>query len=81
MERAYSAYTFTELFIIGKSEGRNSNRVGTLEAGADAETMEGCMEGLLPKAGLLSLLSYRTQGHQLRGWSHLQWAGPSPTDH
>jgi hypothetical protein len=39
-----------------------------LEAGAEAEAMEGATSH-----GLLSLISYRT--HE---WYHLQWAGPSP---
>jgi len=48
VERAYSAYMATALFIMERSQGSNSNTAGTLEAGADAEAMEGRMEGLLP---------------------------------
>jgi hypothetical protein len=44
---------------IKSSEGRN------LEAGADAEAMKGFAFWLAPH-GLLSLLSYRRQDHQLR---------------
>ena len=47
-------------------QGRN------LEAGAEAEAMEGATHWLAPH-GLLRQLSYRTQV-QL----HSQWAGPSP---
>jgi hypothetical protein len=34
-------YASTALFIIEGSQDRNSSRAGTLEAGADAEGMEG----------------------------------------
>jgi len=49
-----------------------------LEAGADAEAMEGAAHWLA-SPGLLSLLSYRTRDHQPRGWHHPQWAGLSPS--
>jgi hypothetical protein len=38
-ERVYSAYTSTLLFITKGNQGRN---LRNLEAGADAEAMEGC---------------------------------------
>ena len=40
-ERVYSAYTSTLLFITKESQSRNSEGKN-LEAGADAEVMEGC---------------------------------------
>jgi hypothetical protein len=46
-----------------------------LEAGADAEAMEGCCL-VAHSPGLLTLLFYRTQDHQ--GWHHLPGARPSP---
>jgi hypothetical protein len=65
-ERVYSAYISTLLLLPKKV------RTGTQacqEAGADAEAMEGCY--WLASLGLLSLLSYRTQGHQPRdGTTH-----------
>ena len=48
-------------------EGRN------LEAGADAEAMEGAAY-----IGLLSLLSYRTQGHQPRDGTTHSELDPAP---
>jgi hypothetical protein len=41
-ERVYSAYTSTLLFITRGSQDRNSTQGRNLEAGADAEAMEGC---------------------------------------
>ena len=41
-----------------------------LEAGADAEAMEGCY--WLASPVLLSLLSYRTPGLPAQGWHHQQ---------
>ena len=53
------------------SQGREGLKPGgNLEAGADAEAMEDAAYWLVPH-GLLSLLSYRTQDHQLRdGTTH-----------
>jgi hypothetical protein len=53
-ERVYLAYTSTSLFIIKGSQNRNSSR--NLEAGADAEAMEGAAYWFASR-GLLSLLS------------------------
>jgi len=47
-----------------------------LEAGVDAEALEGAVFWLVPH-GLLSLLSYRTRT-TAQGWHHPQKAGPSP---
>jgi hypothetical protein len=49
-----------------------------LEAGPDAEAMEGAAYWLA-FPGLLILHSYRTQDQQPR--YHPQWAGPFPIDH
>jgi hypothetical protein len=46
-------------------KNRNSNQGRNLEAGADAEAMEGAAYWLAPP-GLLCLLSYRIQDHQPR---------------
>jgi len=41
--KSFSAYTSIPLFIIKGSQDRNSNKAGrNLEAGAEAEAMEGC---------------------------------------
>jgi hypothetical protein len=40
-ERVYLTLTFSLLFITEGSQSRNSYR-GNLEAGTDAEAMEGC---------------------------------------
>jgi hypothetical protein len=54
------------------TQGRN------LEAGADAEAVEGAAYWLA-SPGLLSLLSYRTQGYQPRGG--ITHNGPFPLNH
>ena len=46
-----------------------------MEAGVDAEAMEGAAYCLVP-CGLLSLLSYRTQDHQPRGGTTHNGLGP-----
>ena len=62
----------TGLFLMELSQARN------LEAGADAEAMEGAAYWLASPASL-SLLSYRTQDYQPRdGTTH---KGTSPLDH
>ena len=63
---------FTALLTIEGRLGRN------LEAGADAEAMEGAAYWLAPH-GLLSLLSYRTQVHQLRHDPTHNRLGPPPS--
>ncbi|EDL22577.1 mCG147769 [Mus musculus] len=61
-EKVYLAYTSTALFIIERSQDRNSNRAGS------------CRQKLMQRSGrsaaywfahhgLLSQLSYRTQDH------------------
>ena len=55
------------------TQGRN------LEAGADAEVMEGAAYWIA-SPGLLSLLSYKTQDGTSPG-CHSQWTGPSLFDH
>ena len=73
-ERVYSAYISTLLFITERSQDWTQ---ADQEARANAEAMEGC--SLLASSGLLSLLSYRTQGIQPRdGTTH---KGPFPLDH
>jgi hypothetical protein len=74
-ERVYSAYTSILLFIT--KEVRTGTQAGK-KAGADAEAIEGCSL-LACFAGLLSLLSYRTQDYQPRdGPTH---KGPFLLDH
>ena len=58
----------------GMLQGRN------LEAGAEAEAMEGAAYWLAPQ-GLLSLLCHRTQDHQPRDGPYQQWAGLSSIYH
>ena len=58
-ERAYLAYTSTSLFITQGRQDKNSKQGRTLEAGADAEAMEGGVYWLASHC-LLSLLSYKT---------------------
>ena len=66
------AYTSLLLFMTKGSQYRNSNRAGTnLEAGADAEAMEGAAYWLAQPA------SYRTQDHQPRdGTTHSGLGSP-----
>ena len=60
------SYTLTALFIIAVSQVRNSNRVGIWRQELKQRLWRGTAHWLAPH-GLLSLLSYRTQGHQPRG--------------
>ena len=48
-----------------RKSGQELKQGRTLEAGADAEAMEGCCLLVVP-GGLLSLFSYRKQDHQPR---------------
>jgi hypothetical protein len=62
--KVYSVYSSTLLFSTKESQGRN------LEAGADAEAMDGAAY-CLASPGLFSLMSYRTQFCQPRdGTTH-----------
>jgi hypothetical protein len=68
-ERVYSAYTSTLRFTTEGSQDRNSNRAGTWRQ----ELMQRPWRDAaywLASHGLLSLLSYRTQGHQPRNGSN-----------
>lgn len=59
---------------------QKENQAGQKEVGADAESMAGwCLNGLLLRLWLLSLLSYRTQHHWW--WHHAEWSEPSPITH
>ena len=58
-EIVYLAYTSTSLFNTKGRQDRNSKQGRNLEAGADAEAMEGGAYCLASHC-LLSLLSYRT---------------------
>ena len=61
-ERVYLAYSSTALFIMEGSQDRNSKQDRNLEIGADTEAKRDAAYWLTSH-GLLSLLSYRTQGH------------------
>jgi hypothetical protein len=75
-ERVYLPLRFTSLFNhLSNSELKQSRN---LEAGADAEAMEGAAYCLTPH-GLLSLLSYRTQDHQPRHGATYNGLGPLPS--
>ena len=72
-ERIYLASTSTSQSIINRSLDRS------LEAGAEAEAMEGCLlacSSWLAPPGLLRLLSNTTQDHLARGGS-AQGRGPA----
>jgi hypothetical protein len=78
-ERVYLAYTSRSQSIIGRSQDRNSSRAGTWRQKLIQRPWRMLLTGLLPH-GLLSLLFYRTQDHQPKGWHHLPWAGLSLTN-
>ena len=69
------AHTSILLSIIKGSQARNSKKGRNLEAGAQAEAMEGATYWLAPQ-GLLSLLSYRTQPRDSTTHNDL---GPPPS--
>jgi hypothetical protein len=74
--------TLPQHFIIEGTQDRNSNQGRSLEAGADAEAMEGAAYCLASHV-LLSLFSYRTCNSQTQdlqprdGITH-NGLGPSP---
>lgn len=55
-ERVYLAYTATSLFILERSQNRNSSKGENLEGGVETQSMKGALTGLLPMAWF-SLLS------------------------
>jgi hypothetical protein len=69
-------YTFISLFIIERSQDRNSNRVGTWRQELMQRPWRGTAYRLAPH-GLLTLICYRTQDHQPRGGSTHNKPGPS----
>jgi hypothetical protein len=75
-ERIYSAYTSTLLFITKGSQDRITHRAGTWRQ----ELMQRPWRDVpywLASPGLLSLLSYRTQGCQPRdGTTHNELGSP-----
>jgi hypothetical protein len=71
----YLAYTSTLLFIKG-SQDRNWKRAGSWRQELMQKPWRGAASWLAPH-GLLSLLSYRTQDHQLRGGTTHNGLGPS----
>ena len=74
----YSAYTFTLLFITKESQDRNSHNSGIWRQKLMQRPWRGAAYWLA-SSGLLSLISYRTQGYQPRDGSiHKK---PSPIDH
>jgi hypothetical protein len=64
-ERVYSAYISTLLLITKGSQDRNSHNGRNLEAGLDAEAMEGTAYWIASPC-LFRLLSYRLQDYQPR---------------
>ena len=58
-----------------RKPGQELKQGNNLEGGADAEAMEGAAYWLAPP-GLLSLLFYRTQDHQLRSGTMHNGLGP-----
>ena len=66
------------LFITEDIRKLKQGRI--LEAGADAEAIQGACFWL-PPHDLLILLSLQNQGPPDQGWSHPQWTGPSPINH
>jgi len=64
-ERVYLAFTSTSLFIIEESQDRNSSRAGTWRQELMQRPWRDVAYWLAPR-DLLTLLSYRTQDHQLR---------------
>ena len=67
--------------VIEGCQDKNPKQGRNLDAGADAEAMEGCclLAGFpwLAQAAFLANL-----GPPAQGWYHPQWAGPSsPIDH
>ena len=63
-ERVYLTYTSTSLFIIERSQGRNSNNTATWKQQLTQRIWGCCILACSPI--LLSLLFYRTQDHQPR---------------
>ena len=60
-----------------KKSGRELTQGRDLEAGADAEAMEGCCL-LTCFPWLAQLVFLRNPGPPAQGWHHPQWPGPSP---
>ena len=79
-ERVYSVYTSILLVTTKESQDRNLNRAEFWRQ----ELMQRPWRGAaywLASHGLLSMLSYKTQDHQPRGWQHAQRVGHSSMDH
>jgi hypothetical protein len=76
-EKVYSAYTSVWLFIMERSQDRNSNRTVTCRQEL-MQTHGVLLTGVLPR-GLLNLLFYRTRDQQLKGGPIHN--APSPIDH
>jgi hypothetical protein len=64
-ERVYLAYAFTSLLIIKERQDRSLRRAGTWKQELIGKPRKDAAHYLVPPC-LLSLLSYRTQGHQPR---------------
>jgi hypothetical protein len=80
-ERVYSAYTYFHIAVHHqRKSGLELSQARNLEAGADAEAMEGAAYWLASPASL-SLLSYRTQDYQPRDGTTHNGLGPPTLDH
>jgi len=65
----YLAYTSILLFIVEGSQDRNLNRAGTWRQMLTQRAYSRAAYWL-SNHGLLSLLSYRTNGQSAQGWHH-----------
>ena len=79
-ERVYSAYTSTLLFITKGSQDWNSSRSGTWRQELTQKPWRDAAYWLA-SPGLLSSLSYRTQGYQSRDGTTHNGLGPPFLDH
>jgi hypothetical protein len=76
-ERVYSAYTSVLLFITKGSQNRNSHKAATWRQELVQRPWKDASYWLA-SPDLLSLLSYRTQGHQPRNGTTHNGLSPSP---
>ena len=79
-ERVHLTYTFVSLFIIKRSQDRNSSRVGTSRQQLMQRPWRGAAYWLTPH-GLLSLLPQGSQNHQPSDGTTHNGLGPSPINY